>query len=193
MNVSQPVNMTADEFIAWALQQPSGRYELEKGEIVTLSAERSGHGKTKLQAAMVLDAAVRAAGLSCEVFPDGMAVQVDEHTVLEPDALVRAGPPLGDDDLKIPDPLVVVEVLSPSSGRRDSVTKLRAYFTLPSVQHYLILDPDSALVVHYARQSDGTLRTATLSEGMLRLDPPGLEVEVEAFFSRLNRERDANG
>ena len=35
-----------------------------------------------------------------------------------------------------------VEVLSPDSGARDRVTKLRAYFRLPSVQHYLLVWPD---------------------------------------------------
>lgn len=35
--------------------------------------------------------------------------------------------------------MILVEVLSPDSGTRDRVTKLRAYFTIPSVQHYLIV------------------------------------------------------
>jgi hypothetical protein len=47
-------------------------------------------------------------GLSYEALADGMAVQVDQDTVFEPDALVRSGPLLPDDTLLVLDPLIVV-------------------------------------------------------------------------------------
>jgi Uma2 family endonuclease len=71
--------------------------------------------RAKLRIAERLAAAVREAGLPREVFVDGMAVQVDERTVYEPDVPMRCGPPLPDDAVKITDPVVVVEVVSPSS------------------------------------------------------------------------------
>ncbi len=74
----------------------------------------------------------------------------------------RTGPPLADEDAKVPDPLVVLEVLSPSIGRRDSITKLGAYFSLPSVRHHLILDTDSATVLHHARRGDGMIEAKAL-------------------------------
>src|SRR3954451_18212623 len=49
-----------------------------------------------------------------EVFPDGMAVRIDSSTVHEPDVLVRRGPPLDDDSLVVTDPIILVEVVSPS-------------------------------------------------------------------------------
>jgi Uma2 family endonuclease len=55
-----------------------------------------------------------------------MAVEIDDRTVYEPDALVRCGSPLDDDAIKITDPLIVVEVLSPSSPTRDAGAKLAA-------------------------------------------------------------------
>ena len=38
--------------------------------------------------------------------------------------MVRCGTPLDDDAIEMADPLIVVEVVSPSSGRRDSGSKL---------------------------------------------------------------------
>lgn len=185
MNVEKSVKMTADEFIAWGLRQDSGRYELEKGEVLKMSPERTRHVRAKSRLWRLLDDAIATAGLGAEVFADGLAVQVDERTVYEPDALVRTGPRLGDDDVKTSDPVIVVEVLSPSTERRDSVTKLAGYFRLGSVRHYLILDPEEAAIVHHFRDDGGAIRTEIATEGLLRLDSPGLDLDLDALFSGL--------
>jgi Uma2 family endonuclease len=108
--------MTADEFIAWAMEQPEGeRYELERGRIVGMAPERLAHARVKYRALRALDDAIRAAGLPCEALPDGVSVEIDATTVYEPDALVRCGPELPPDTIRIKDPLILVEVLSPST------------------------------------------------------------------------------
>ena len=120
MSVPKPLRMTADEFIAWALEQPHGRYELAGGEVIAMAPERAGHALAKLAIARALGDAVAAAGLDCQVFPDGMAIRIDEGTVYEPDASVRCGPRLPQDAIELPDPQIVVEMLSPSSRAQDS-------------------------------------------------------------------------
>jgi Uma2 family endonuclease len=118
----------ADAFIAWAMDRPAGeRWELAHGETVAMAPERAAHARAKLRIAERLAAAVHEAGLAREVFVDGMAVQVDERTVYEPDVLMRCGPPLPDDTVKITDPVVVVGVVSPSSRARDTGAKLADY------------------------------------------------------------------
>ena len=79
-----------------------------------------------------------------------MTVRVEDSD-FEPDALLRCGPRLPGDSTSVPDPLVVIEVLSPDSGTRDRATKLRACFKLPSVQHYLIVWPDERRIVRHSR------------------------------------------
>jgi Uma2 family endonuclease len=188
--------MTANEFFAWALEQPNGRYELAGGEVIAMAPERAGHALVKHDAARALQDAVAAAGLPCQVFPDGMAVRIDEATVYEPDASIRCGPRLPEDALELPDPLLVVEVLSPSSSRaQDSGAKLEAYFRLPSVRHYLIVNTSTRSVIHHARAEDGDADCAiatrihggedTYTEGELHLDPPGLALRPADFFARL--------
>jgi Uma2 family endonuclease len=182
MNVSKPVKMTADEFIAWGLQQGSGRYELDGGELITMAPERARHTRAKARLWRMLEDAISAARLQAEALADGASVQIDGRTVYEPDALVRMGPLLGDDEVKVPDPVIVAEVLSPSTEKRDLATKLSGYFRLPSVRHYLILDPDEAMLIHHGRRPDGIVETATLTEGRVWLDPPGLELDISALF-----------
>jgi Uma2 family endonuclease len=177
MSDPAPRRMTADEFIAWAMEQPEGEhYELFNGEIVTMAPERSVHALTKAQVWRRLTEAAEAMGLPCDVYPDGMSVVVDETTVYEPDVLVRCGPRLADTTVQLHDPVIVVEVLSPSTRSRDLGSKLIDYFRLPSLRHYLIVRPDDKVVVHHARNDDDTILTRIVRDGALHLDPPGLSL-----------------
>ena len=84
--------------------------------------------------------------------------------------------------MAIPDPIIVVEVLSPSSAAIDHGPKLSGYFSLPSVKHYLILDPEPRIAIHHKRGQGDAIETRVLSTGFAKLDPPGFEVAVEALF-----------
>jgi Uma2 family endonuclease len=75
------------------------------------------------------------------------------------------------------DPMIVVEVLSPSSRSRDAGLKLADYFRIPSVQHYLIVATDIRTVIHHARDEAGTILTRIVRDGPVRLDPPGLVLD----------------
>lgn len=177
--------MTTDEFIAWAMER-DGRYELEDGFVVTLAAERLVHHAVKGNAFVALRQAVSRAGLPCRAFTDGFAVEVDASTVFEPDAMVRCGEPLRSDAIKLSDPVIVVEVESPSTGGRDGITKLVDYFRLPSVRHYLQIHPVRRVVVLHSRPAaDAPITTRIVPSGPLRLDPPGLEFDVADLFADL--------
>lgn len=175
--------MSSDEFLAWAMEQPDGRrYELVGGEVVAMSPERLAHTETKALVWLALRTAIERAGLDCQALADGVSVEVEEGTIYEPDALVRCGERLPGDTVKLSDPVIVVEVLSPSTRARDAGAKLEDYFRLPSVRHYLIVKTDSRSAIHHRKDASGAIETRILRGGRLDLDPPGLTVEVEAFF-----------
>ena len=117
------------------------------------------------------------------MFPDGMTVRIGARTAFEPDALVVWPPPADLHTMEIPNPVIVVEVLSPSTAADDHGVKLDGYFSLGSVAHYLILDPDRRVMIHHARGRAGAIETRVLREGVVVLDPPGFEVQVAAFFA----------
>jgi Uma2 family endonuclease len=73
-------------------------------------------------------------------------------------------------------------VLSPSTRAVDLRLKVKRYFELPSIQHYLILDPEDRSIIHHERGEGNFLLTRIVSEGELRLHPPGFSVEVQALF-----------
>jgi Uma2 family endonuclease len=174
--------MTVAEFIPWAMAQSQGRYELVRGEVVAQASERARHNLAKLAAVNALSRAIKKAGLPCTAFTDGMTVRIDDFTAREPDAAVQCGKSIDPDAVLLDAPVIVVEVVSPSSERDDTGAKLSEYFSVPSIQHYLIIDPFRKVVVHHARQTAGDIRTQILSAGTLAMTPPGLAVDVSELL-----------
>lgn len=180
---SQP-RMTVDEFLAWSEQQPA-RYELYAGVAYLMGPERAGHAKLKFAVQTALAEGIRQAGLPCHMLPDGMTVRVAKDTAHEPDALVYCGPEVLRSAVEVPNPVIVVEVVSPSTRRIDASLKLSGYFSLPSVAHYLIFDPDRPIVIHHARSEGDAILTRILRGGVLSLDPPGIAIDVGALVKGL--------
>lgn len=178
-----PLRMSRPEFRRWADAQPRGRYERVDCVVVRMAAERVGHVRAKVRAWRTLDRAVRAAGLSCEALGDGVTVEVDDNTDYEPDALVNCGPRLADNEISAPNPVVVVEVLSPSTQSVDTGLKLSGYFQVPSIRHYLIVRADRRAVVHHQRRDDGGIETRLPTAGSITLDPPGIGFALEEFYA----------
>src|ERR1700724_2364475 len=174
--------MTVDQYLAWAQGQP-GRYELLDGVVFAMSPEGAGHAERKAAVHAALISGIRARGVPCYALPDGMTVRIDKSTAYETDALVYCGAKLAPSSVEVPNPVIVVEVLSPSTRHIDLSAKLADYFRLPSVAHYLIVDPDKPRVIHHARGAGDTILTRIVSEGTVALDPPGLEVAVAEIYS----------
>jgi Uma2 family endonuclease len=173
--------MTVDDFFAWA-QTQEGRWELFDGVPVAMSPERAVHGRVKYLAARSLERAIERAGVPCQFLLDSVAVRIDKHRSYQPDVLVYCGQPIPGDVLEVPNPIVVVEVLSPSNAMKDLRDKLVGYFLVSSIMHYLIVDPDNRLIIHHARGSDA-IATRIMSGGSsLSLDPPGIEIAVAELF-----------
>jgi Uma2 family endonuclease len=175
--------MSREEYRRWAEGQPSGRFERIDGVVVAMAREQLSHVERKSLVWLALHQAVAAAGLPCEVYPDGVTVEVDDND-FEPDAILRFGEVLPGGGVSIPDPLVVVEVLSPSTRQGDLTRKMVAYFHVPSVQHYLIFWADRPQVIHHRRRvEDDGIDTRVVTTGEIRLDPPGVSITVEEVYA----------
>lgn len=179
-----PPRMTRAEFRRWAETQ-DGKWELIEGYPVAQAAQRAGHARMKGRVFQNLADAIASAGLSCEAFINGLTVEVSDRTDYIPDVVVQCGDRVGDESVTVDNPVIVVEVISPSSVRRDMATKLDGYFQVPSIQHYLIFYVDRRRVIHHRRQDDGSIRTTILTGGTLDLTPPGLYLEVESLYPDL--------
>jgi Uma2 family endonuclease len=114
------------------------------------------------------------------MLPDGATVRVSRHAAHEPDALVYCGPKLPRNAIEVPE-RGGGRVALDAQDRR--VPQADGYFSLASVQHYLIVDPDGPPVLHHRRQGDGTILTSIVHDGVLTLSPPGIEMGVPEIFA----------
>ncbi len=182
MNVPAAVMMDSSQFQAWCLAHPEGRFELENGRLIEMSPERSVHNLTKLSLAICLKGAVNKAGADCKVYTDGLWIKVSEGRIRQPDASVVTGKGVARDSIWLENPLVIAEVVSPSSDKTDSNEKLADYATLPTLQHYLVVEPDHKVIFHYQRTAKAQFNLQILHEGRFELSPPGIELSVEEIL-----------
>jgi Uma2 family endonuclease len=173
--------LTRDEFRRWAESQPQ-RYERVAGQPVAMAPKRIIHARLKMRVWQALDRAILAAGLDCEALGDGVTIEVDEETDYEPDAMVNCGPRLDPDAIAATNPVIVVEVLSPSTQSIDSSDKLADYFRVPSIQHYLIVRAKRREIIHHAR-SGADIVSRAINIGAIRMDPPGISIDVAEVYA----------
>lgn len=167
----------------WAESQPRGRYERVAGVIIAMAPERVEHIRVKMRVWRTLDQAVRAAGLPCEALGDGVTVEVGDDTDYEPDAVVNCGERISGNAVAAPNPVVIVEVLSPSTRSVDTGAKLTDYLSLPTVRHYLIVRADRRGVTHHRRTEGGNIETRLIAHGAITLDPPGISIDMEDIYA----------
>ena len=184
MNIAFDKRLTVDEFLVWAETQPreAGRFELLDGVVIVQQSQQFGHAKLKLRAAIALMEAIERAGVPFFAVGEGPTVRINARKAFEPDALVAALPEPALDSIEIPNPTIVVEVLSPSTARIDATIKLKGYFEVDSIQHYLIVDPEGKVIVHHRRAASGSVESVVVDSGDLILDPPGLTISMLELF-----------
>jgi Uma2 family endonuclease len=183
---SKPRRMKVAEFLDWAMAQPRGRYELVRGEVVAMAPERLRHLIVKGAVFRALGDAIGRAGLPCTVFPDGATVVIDDEHAREPDAAVQCDAAFNPNSVILDSPIIAVEVTSPSSERDDTGERLVEYFSVPSIHHYLIVNPTKKVVVHHARGQDGKdISTRIARSGVIDLTPPGMTVPVAELLPEI--------
>ncbi len=181
------MDMTAyvsrEDYRSWAQTQPRGRFERIDGRVVRMPAEQLVHVRLKYAVWRALDDVILATGLAAQAFGDGVTVEAGPHSDYEPDAVVNLGPepPLG--GLTAPNPVIVVEVLSPGTQAYDQAGKLAGYFRVASILHYLVVSNARREVVHHRREAAGIVSTSVTS-GDIVLDPPGITFSLDQIYLR---------
>lgn len=169
--------MTLPEFLDWSAGR-EGKHELVRGEIFAMAPESIQHARVKAAIWSSLQASIMRAGLSCEAIIDGPGVAIADDTCYIPDVSVYCGGRADGQVRLVPDPVIAVEVLSPSRERFDSSDKLVDYFTAPSIRHYVIVSLKRRVISHHKRVDGPVIPTQILREGELALDPPGIAIPV---------------
>ena len=184
MDAALQRRMTAQEFLNWADRQTEGRYELVDGHVVAISPERVAHTRTKAAVWLALSKALKEANLPCEAFADGVSIVIDRYTTRVPNASIQCGGVADPEALALERPLLIAEVVSPTSNVGDRRLKVREYFSVPTIRHYLIVDTRAGLVLHHRRLEAGAIESTTYETGWIDFAPPGFKVAVDELLGR---------
>ena len=172
--------MTLQEFFHWAEAQDA-RYEFDGFQPVAMTGGSLRH--SRLIRSVNFQLTSRLAGKSCEPLGPDAGVATVGDAVRYPDAVVTC---TKFDDLGrlVPNPVVVFEVISPTSGRIDRMVKLREYGAVPTIRRYVIVESDAATVTVLSRDHEGeAFRAAALGEDdVLDLPEIGIEIPVAAIY-----------
>lgn len=178
---SDPPRMDVEDYLAWT-ETRDGHFELDDGVVVAMAPERIAHSRAKFAAARTLADAAAKAGAPCETFVEGPGVRIDARTSYQPDVVVQCGERLSGEARLVDRPVIIVEVLSPSTAYRDLGRKSRNYFRVPSVAHYLVVDADDRIVTHSWRGEGDVVVSKDHADGDIDLQPPGIVVSVAGLL-----------
>ncbi len=161
------------------------RCELLYGSLVLTPAPSLRHQRTLVALFRLLDGYAARAGGEAVLSP--VDVRLSPHSVVQPDILYvseRRSEILQQRIAGAPD--LAVEILSPGTARRDRGAKLQLYAE-SGVLEYWIVDP-AAETIEFLVSDKGRFRVEIAVDGRYRSPTlPGLEVEVEPFWSRIAR------
>ena len=130
--------MTLEEFHAWESGDDL-RYELIDGVVVAMTSPRNAHGKISVKLAWRIAEAL-AARPSCSAESEVEIVSpTRRNTFYQADLAVSCTPQV-DEGHEMIEPLLIVEVLSPSTEDKDRKVKLVDYRQIPRVREVLLVD-----------------------------------------------------
>jgi Uma2 family endonuclease len=172
--------MTRDEFFLWA-EARDEPYEFDGFQPVAMTGGNLRHDLLTRNIARALDARLRG---GCRSFGPNAGVRTIGDAVRYPDAVVTCSR-FDQSAREVPDPVVVFEVLSPTSGHTDRIVKLLEYRAVPSIRRYIIVEYASAAVTVHARGAAGAdwTTTALTADGILPLPEIGIEIPVADVFA----------
>jgi Uma2 family endonuclease len=145
-------HMTLEEFLRWD-DGTDTRYELIDGFPVAMAPPAEAHRILALRLGSRIDAAL-AGRRPCNAQIEPGVVRADRaDSYCVPDIAVTCEPNEPGRQAMV-DPILVVEILSPSTERTDRRLKLPAYQTIESVREIMFIDADSHHAELYRREND---------------------------------------
>lgn len=179
---------TIDEYIELE-KNSEERYEYFDGEIFAMAGSSSSHHRISGNAYEYLQRKLR--GRGCEAFHSDMRIRVPAAFPYRyPDASVACGEPIFDEfkgQTRLVNPVLIIEVLSPTTEDYDLGKKFTAYQSIESFREYLLIAQDRPYVIQYIKQSKNRwLRIET--EGLdseIALDSLGITLTMHELYERV--------
>jgi Uma2 family endonuclease len=173
--------MTLDEFLAWEERQEL-RYEFDGFQPVAMTGGTFAHAA--IQRNLLFALTGRLSGKPCQPIGSELKIEVAGR-IRYPDAFVICSP-VANNALVVTDPVVVFEILSPSTANDDLFMKNAEYRATPSVQRYVVLQQSHVGALVFARHGDHWADEVLTGENnILRMPEIGIEIPLPELYAGL--------
>ena len=182
---SEPYRITVEQFLAIVWDDPDAKAELDNGVIHMMAGGSAAHARIQGNVFATLFANLR--GTGCRPYGSDMGIRTHDLALRYPDVSVFCGRDGPDNDRlqAFDDPKLVVEILSPSTKRRDIDRKLPEYRALPGLRHILYVDPEGEIVSLFTRTGPRAWNETEFSDGeQIDLTEFGLTLNWPDIFGR---------
>ena len=154
MALPQPKTpFSADDFLAWDATQTE-RHEFVDGEVFAMAGGEDRHASVSLAVASSLRSHLK--GSRCRVYMNDVKLQVAAaNAFFYPDVFVTCSERDAANRLVKQEPLLVVEVLSPSTAAYDRGDKFASYRLCPTLAEYAVIDIDRRAVDLFRKNTEG--------------------------------------
>jgi Uma2 family endonuclease len=178
-----PPVMDVAEFLDWDAPEPD-LWQLVDGEPRAMAPASLTHNGISMELGRLIGNHLVARGGPCRIIAvPGVIPRVrSDRNFRIPDLGVTCSPqPL--DGYDLPDPVLLIEILSPSN-QTETWNNVWTYTTIPSVQEILVLRTSSIRADLLRRRPDGTWPEVpeTIAGGTLALESIGFQVELTALY-----------
>ncbi len=155
------------------------KHEYYKGEIFAMSGARLDH--IIVTGNLFAGLWNRLKGKPCRPFNSDIRIHIEKNTLFTyPDVSVICGEPksLNDDGINFLNPVVLIEVLSPSTRSYDREGKFKLYRDIPSLKQYIIVDPGIVNVESYFVNTQDNWELIEYKDAAAVLQLPEIGVEI---------------
>jgi hypothetical protein len=176
--------LTEEEYLAIE-RAAEFKSEFHDGQMYAMSGGSLKHSILANRIGSILD---RLAPAGCIAFNSDIRIKVASSGLYTyPDCGVFCGKPLYADGHRdaILNPVVIVEVLSPSSERYDRGRKFAAYRTIPTLREYLLISQSEHYVEQFSKQEDGNwlLRSHSGDQAVVVIPSLGVEIPLAELYA----------
>ena len=158
----QQKQYTPAEYFALEAQSEV-RHEFFEGEVFAMAGASIAHNTIAQNFILKLRPALR--GKNCRVQIEAVRLAVEEgRHYTYPDVMVSCDPADQRESQQLHLPILIVEVLSPSTEAYDRGLKFNQYKKLPSLRHYLLVSQTTWLVEWYQLTEYGAWAHTAMAE-----------------------------
>jgi Uma2 family endonuclease len=161
--------------------------EFLDGEMFAMAGTSNTHLLLQTNLIVEVHPAVRDRG--CVALGSDSRVKVSSRAYFYPDVSVVCGELVSADehDDTLLNPVVIFEILSPSTEKYDRGLKFQHYRTLASLRDYILVSQEQIRVEQFTRQPDGTwtFRDYQSLDEQLKIASIGVDIALQRIYDRV--------